>query len=168
MTTLYFWCIHELYSKSKLLCSTVKSHLSLRHNRHQLVNTKCILNTVSRLSSDQNNFFSPNSIITFQTWTSCWLSTNILIAACNILMLLKCTKWYLLFIISIAVDAKERPQQSAEEAATHTEHQRPCTSLRWDVTRWDLLRKEETHRIYIAMVHYSQLPKAFVRLQYFR
>ncbi|PKU44482.1 hypothetical protein llap_5205 [Limosa lapponica baueri] len=26
------------------------------------------------------------------------------------------------------VDLKERPQQQAEEAATHTEHQRPCTS----------------------------------------
>lgn len=44
-------------------------------------------------------------------------------------MLLKCTKWYLLFIIYVALDPKERLQQSAEEAATHTEHQRPCTSL---------------------------------------
>lgn len=128
MTTLYFWCTHKLYSKNKLLHSTVKSHLSLIHNRHHLVNTKCILNTVSRVSRYQNNFFSPNSIITFQTWTSCCFSTNILIAACNLSILLKCTMWYLLFVIYITVDPKERPQQPAEEAGTHTEQQRPCTS----------------------------------------
>lgn len=128
MTTLYFWCTHELYSKNKLLRGTVKSHLSLRQNRHHLVNTKCILNTVSRVSSNQNNFFFLNNIITFQALTPCWFSTNILIAAHALSILLKYAKWYLLFIVYVTVDPEERPQQPAEEAAAHTEHQRPCTS----------------------------------------
>lgn len=168
MTTLYFWCTHELYSKNKLLRSTVKSHLSLRQNRHHLVNTKCILNTVSRVSSNQNNFFFPqqyNYISSFNTLLIFNKHFNCCTRPFNTSQIRE-----VVLIIYCVHDSGPWRETSATSWGSSCSHRASKTMyLSWgDITRWDLLQKEQTHRIHIPMVHYSQLPKAFVRLQYFQ
>lgn len=129
MTTLCFWCTHELYSKNKLPHSTIESHLSLRHNRHHLVNRKCLLHTVSRVSSDQNYFPPPPQQYNYiSNLNFLWIFNKGFNCSTWTLIVLKCTEW-LLSDIYITVDPTKRPQQAAMAAAAPTEHQRPCTSL---------------------------------------